>query len=150
MRLLSKIGSVLGLAALCASVSFAQDIKIPFTVNPNNGTLQVSCETESLPGKVQFCTIDSGAQSSLADTKAVSMSAMNGAQTVQIATPAGTQFAKKIQQKVMIGGVMTPVTLEVTSTIRRLDSDLIIGEDFLSQFSTVTIDYKNHVLIFGK
>ena len=73
---------------------------------------------------------------------------VRGAKTVQVQTPAGTEPAYATKQTILLGGIPIPATVEVTPQVDALDTDVIVGQDVLQQFSSVTVDYKNHVVTF--
>jgi hypothetical protein len=143
-----RILSSLLLFATFALPATATSFSVPFSIDPKTGTIQVACETESQPGKVLRCTIDSGAQRSVGGSAAVSKASRRGGKFVVMLTPAGVQAAYETQQVLIVGAMKIPVSFEVIANVQRLDADILIGQDFLQQFSSVTIDYKNRVVTF--
>ena len=142
------------LSPLVLFVAFAMPAKpatsfsVRFYISPITGTIQLGCETESQPRKTLRCTIDTGAQRSVGDSSVMSKASMRGATARVIQTSAGDQAARETSQVIIVGPVKIPVSLEVTDGVERMDADILIGQDFLRHFSSVKVDYKNHVVIF--
>ena len=143
-----RIVSLLILFAALALPATATSFSVPFSINPNTRTVQIACETESQPGKILRCTIDTGAQRSAGGAGAVSKASRRGAPVMVMLTPTGSQTVYETKQVLIVGGVKIPISFEVIANIERLDADILIGEDFLQQFSCVTFDYKNQIVTF--
>ena len=120
-------------------------ISIPFEIT-DNGLIQVMCQMQSNAGEVLSCIIDTGAQNSMATASSVSSQSMRGTPTIGFQTAAGRQTAHLTKQVILLGEVHLPATVEVTPLIRAMNADVLIGEDVLSRFQSVSIDYKHHVL----
>ena len=136
---------LLGASALPAT---AATFSVPFRINPSTRTIQIACEIESQPGKVLRCTIDTGAQGSVGGSTAVSGASLLLAKFVTMLTPGGSQLARETEQVLIVGDTKIPILLEVIANPERLDGDILIGQDFLQQFSSVRIDYTHHVVTF--
>jgi hypothetical protein len=130
---------------LLSPPSWPARISIPFHIS-HTGSIEVNCEIQSKPGWVLSCVIDTGAQTSMASVSSVSTKSMRGAPLISYQTPAGKQIAYQTRQTILPGGVPIPATVEVTPQISAVETDVLIGEDVLSQFQSVNIDYKNRVL----
>ena len=126
----------------------ATTFSVPFRINPSTRTIQISCEMESQPGKIQRCTSDTGAQRSVGGLATVSSASLLLAKFTTMLTPGGSQIVRETQQVLVVGDTKVPISLEVITDAKELDSDILIGQDFLQQFSSVSIDYKNHVVTF--
>ena len=122
-------------------------VSIPFQIT-KTGLIEVICEIQSKPGKTLSCVIDTGAQNSMAAASSVSTKSMHGAPTVGFLTAAGKQVAYLTKQTILLGGVPLPATVEVTPMLSAMGTDVLIGEDVLSQFQSFSIDYRNHVLTY--
>jgi len=101
---------------------------------------------QSNPRRILSCVIDTGAQLSMASLSSVSSKSMRGAPVITFQTPGGNQPAYETKQTILLGGIPILATVEVTPQISAIGTDVLIGEDVLSQFQRVSIDYKNHVL----
>ena len=132
---------------LFLSPSRPAPVSVPFQIT-STGLIEVICEMQSKPGKVLSCIIDTGAQNSMAAVSAVSTKSVHGAPTVAFLTAAGKQVAYLTKQTILLGGVPIPATVEVTPMLSAMGTDVLIGEDVLSQFQSFSIDYKNHVLTY--
>lgn len=144
----SRILSFTLLVAAFARPATATSFTVPFSINPNTRTIQVGCEIESQPGKLLRCTIDTGSQKSAGGSGAVSKASRRGATVMVMLTPTGVQHVYETRQVLIVGGLKIPVSFEVIANADRLDADILIGEDFLQQFSSVTIDYRKQVVTF--
>ena len=136
------------LLAAFALPATARSFSVPFRINPSTRTIQIACEIESQPGKVLRCTIDTGAEGSVGGSAAVSSASLLLAKFVTMLTPAGSQIARETQQVLIVGDMRIPISLEVIANPKKLDADILIGQDFLQQFSSVRIDYAHHVVTF--
>lgn len=136
---------LLGASALPATTA---TFSVPFRINPSTRTIQIACEIESQPGKVLRCTIDTGAQGSVGGSTAVSGASLLLAKFVTMLTPGGSQLARETEQVLIVGDTKIPILLEVIANPERLDGDILIGQVFLQQFSSVRIDYTHHVVTF--
>jgi hypothetical protein len=54
-----------------------------------------------------------------------------------------------LETSVTVGGVSLKLVAHVTSLRPTIRADVIIGEDMLSQFHSVTIDYKDKTAAFA-
>ena len=147
MKCCRIVSSILLFAPFALPAS-ATTFSVPFSINPSTRTVQIPCEMESQPGKVMRCTIDTGSQKSAGGSGAVSKASRRGAILMVMLTPGGIQHVYETHQVLIVGGFKTPVSFEVLENVDRLDADILIGEDFLQQFSSVTIDYKRQVVTF--
>lgn len=71
---------------------------------------------------------------------------MRGAPVITFQTPDGNQPAYETRQTILLGGIPIPAIVEVTPQISAIGTDVLIGEDVLSQVQSISIDYKNDVL----
>lgn len=138
---------LLAVLILFLNPSRSAPISVPFQIT-SKGLIEVICEMQSKPGKVLSCIIDTGAQNSMAAVSSVSSESVHGAPTVGFLTAAGRQIAYLTKQTILLGGVPIPATVEVTPTVGAMGTDVLIGEDVLSQFQSFRIDYTNHVLTY--
>jgi hypothetical protein len=141
----TRISLLAILLLFLGSPSRPAPISVPFHIN-HTGSIEVNCEMGSQPRRVLVCVIDTGAQNSMASVWSVSNKSMHGATVISYQTPAGKQIAYQTKQTILLGGAPIPATVEVTPAVSTVGTDVLIGEDVLSQFQTVNIDYKNHVL----
>jgi len=136
---------LLAILVLSSIPSRSAPVCIPFHTG-RAGVVEVNCQMQSNPRRILSCVIDTGAQLSMASLSSVSSKSMRGAPVITFQTPGGNQPAYETKQTILLGGIPILATVEVTPQISAIGTDVLIGEDVLSQFQRVSIDYKNHVL----
>ena len=108
-----------------------------------NGLLCIPCTTNR--GNYD-CVLDTGAAATVIDEHAVSGIAWLG--TDQAGGIDGPHKMRLLETSVTVGGVSLKLVAHVTSLRPTIRADVIIGEDMLSQFHSVTIDYRTKTAAF--
>lgn len=140
------------LFALWVSVSTAQaqsaeprTITVPYTLG-SQGLIQIPCQTET--GKTYACTLDTGAARSVgASYTAITV---NSSEQAELTTVSGSGGAAVVPTYLTISGQRFRIPLMVWQGRKKLGFDILLGQDVLRQFKSVTVDYVHHVVIFAK
>jgi hypothetical protein len=136
---------VISLAVLLAfaPATRAETHRIPFKVH--GGLLFIPCSTDD---GLYDCVIDTGASRTVVDEHATTRPALLNGDIAH-----GVGGAKKmttVNTVITIGGMRLSLVVAVMPLRPATHADVIIGEDILGYFASVTIDYKNSVIVFER
>jgi len=133
------------LAVLLFSVSptRAETHRIPFKIQ--NGHIFIPCTTDN--GSYE-CLIDTGANKTAIDTHATTHPAFAQADTVKGVV--GAKQMRQVNTVITIDGIQLGLVVVVMPMHHESQWDVIIGEDILSFFPSVTIDFKNSVIVLER
>lgn len=130
------------LSTRAATKSFS--IRVPFTLD--RGLIKIRCITDT--GRQRVCAIDTGATRTVAAPSAATVPA--GSVQVVLWTASGSAGAEIVTSSITIAGQKFPVTMIVLQRDFGIGCDVLIGQDILSQFDSVTVDYKTRIVTFNK
>jgi len=114
---------------------------IPFRMR--RGLLCIPCSTNR--GNYD-CVLDTGAAATVIDERDVAGTAWLGVD--QAGGIDGPHKMRLLETSITVGGVALKLVAHVTDLKSTIGADVMIGEDALGQFRTVTIDYQNKTALF--
>jgi hypothetical protein len=114
---------------------------VPFRMH--RGLLCIPCSTNR--GNYD-CVLDTGAAATVIDERDVAGTAWLGVD--QAGSINGPHKMRLLETSVTVGGVALKLVAHVTDLRSTIGADVIIGEDALGQFRSVTIDYQNKAALF--
>ena len=140
-----KVRQVAALTLLLAGsnlvVARSEPYVVPFRMH--QGLPCVPCSTNR--GNYD-CVLDTGAAATVIDERSVAATVWLGAQ--QVDGLDGSHTMRLLETSITVGGVPLKVVAHVTNLRSTIGADVIIGEDVLRQFRSVTIDYKSKTALF--
>lgn len=120
---------------------------VPFSANEFSNVISVQC---TVFGKTLPCMIDSGSTVSMINSADVPQAVLKSARKVRYVVVGGSELtARQVDENVILGETKSQITLNAVPFDPSRGESVLLGEDFLSTFSAVTFDYKNHVVTFG-
>jgi hypothetical protein len=114
---------------------------VPFRMR--RGLLCIPCSTNR--GNYD-CVLDTGAAATVIDERDVAGTAWLGVD--QAGGIDGPHKMRLLETSVTVGGVLLKLVAHVADLRSTIGADVIIGEDALGQFRSVTIDYQNKTALF--
>jgi len=114
---------------------------VPFRMH--RGLLCIPCSTNR--GNYD-CVLDTGAAATVIDERDVVGTAWLGVD--QAGGIDGPHKMRLLETSVTVGGLALKLVAHVTDLRSTIGADVIIGEDALGQFRSVTIDYQNKTALF--
>jgi hypothetical protein len=139
----ASILALLFLILLSCAPAKSATLSVPYRLD-EQGLVKIPCSTET--GKTYACEIDTGAAQTVGETYTAIVPI--GSDRVDINTVSGSSSAAIVLTYLTISGKRFRISMVVSQGPRKLGFDVLIGQDVLSQFRSVQIDYANHVVIF--
>ncbi len=141
--------------ALILSPAWGQETRVHFDIGNGNVVphLFIPCHVSQSGAKGKkkkfSCLIDTGFYLSVVDPEVAKRFAFARAMQ-EMPTSTGTQEVSVAELLVQIGSEKKSYTLKalVLPASGRVGGKIVLGEDFLSKFSSVNIDYKRGVITF--
>ena len=132
--------SVLGVATIPTE---AQTHRISFKVH--EGLLFIRCSTDDGP---HDCLLDTGASRTVIDAHATSRPPLPDGDVAH--GVGGYKKMTTVNAVIAIDGMQLGLVAAVMPLRPAVHADVIIGEDILGYFASITIDYKNSVVVLER
>lgn len=116
---------------------------VPFRMH--RGILCIPCSTNR--GNYD-CVLDTGAAATVIDERNVAGMAWLGMD--QAGGIDGPHKMRLLETSITVDGVVLKLVAHVTDLKSTIGADVIIGENALSQFRSVTVDYQNKTVLFDR